>query len=210
MRHLTLMITLCMLAPLARASVVEYDVSVDTSQLTGAFGNIYLQFDGINDAQFATVSITDFATTGTLEGLQFSFGDVSGSLPGTLTIDNGAALNQYSELLQFGSSISFDVTFGGPAVTDPNGTSSSGSTFALAFTGLNGVPLFTSDGVVGVINLNLDGSLQPIAYSDITSFTAVAPEPGSLALVIPGVLCLAAAAFCKRMRKSRPPLGRLV
>jgi hypothetical protein len=51
-----------------------------------------------------------------------------GALPGTLWFDNVAGFNDYFTGFAFGSTLSFLVNFSGPAVTSPDGVSTSGST----------------------------------------------------------------------------------
>jgi hypothetical protein len=84
----------------------------------------------------------------------------------------------------------FDIRLFGPAVNAPDGTSSSGSTFAFSmFLDAAGtVPALTTDltdGFASLANINLDGSISVTNFSTATTVTSVSavPEPGSLALI---------------------------
>src|SRR5690242_17131863 len=101
----------------ARAGFV-YQVSADTSSLNGQSGFIDLQFNPGGSAESATASVTGFQTTGTAAVLAASVvdtGDASGALPGTLTFDNGTGFNDIFQGITFGTGLSFQVTFSGPA-----------------------------------------------------------------------------------------------
>jgi hypothetical protein len=116
---------------------------------------------------------------------------VSGSLPGTVTFDNGTALNDYFQGFMFGTTLSFSVDLEGPAVNSPDGTSTSGSTFAFSmFSDSAGtVPVLTTDtvnGFAGTLELNLDGTASPSNPSPQTVISNVSPvpEPSSFALLL--------------------------
>jgi hypothetical protein len=113
---------------------------------------------------------------------------VSGTLPGTLTFDNGTALNDYFEGFTFGTVLKFDVSLYGPALSSPDGTSTSGSSFGFSmFSDLGTTPALTSDLVDGIalsVNVNLDGSTTLTNSSSQTSVEAAGvavPEPGGFA-----------------------------
>jgi PEP-CTERM motif len=124
-------------------------------------------------------------------------GGVSGTLPGLLTIDNSTAFNDYFQGFNYGDSISFLITLGGPAIDSPNGTATSGSTFGFAmFDATGGNPLLTTDpnGNAFTIDVNLDGST---AVNDFSAKAQVAlaarpvPEPASfwlLGIVLAGII----------------------
>ena len=134
------------LAVPAEAGVV-YSVSVDTSLLTsGTTGNLNFQFNPGGGSQEASASLSNFTTDGTLTGVPTLTGDVSGTLPGTVTFGNSTAFNDYFHGFTFGSSFSFLLTLYGPAIDAPNGTATSGTTFGVAmFDDLGTTPLLTTD-----------------------------------------------------------------
>lgn len=116
-------------------------------------------------------------------------GDLTGTLPGTLTFDNGTAFNDYFDYFTFGTTLSFDVDLYGPAITSPDGTSTSGSAFAFSiFSDAAGtMPALTTDTTFGIatrIDVNLDGSTNVTNNSSqatVGPVTSVAaPEPSSV------------------------------
>jgi hypothetical protein len=174
-----------------------YDVTIDTSSISGMVGSLDFNFDpGFLVTQAASLQILGFASDGTLVSCAANVqgfcptGDVSGLLPGTLTLDNGTAFNDYFDDFTFGTTLSFDVSLYGPALSSPGGATS-GSTFAFSmFSDPAGtVPVLTSDTIDGfafTIDVNLDGTTTVTNFSSETTVTPAGssvPEPGSLPLL---------------------------
>jgi hypothetical protein len=182
-------------AATAMANVITYDVTVNTSSISGTTGSLDFNFNpGSLVTQSASLQILSFTSNGTLAGSPELTGDASGALPGTLTFDNGSGFNDYFEGFTFGSTLSFDVSLYGPALSSPDGTSTSGSTFAFSmFSDAAGTtPTLTSDttdGFAFTVDVNLDGSTTVTNYSSETGIVAASgpvsavPEPGNLALI---------------------------
>ncbi len=164
---------------------ITYDLSVDTSSITGTIGSLDLNFNpGPLVTQSASLQILNFTSNGLLAGGTTLTGDVAGVLPATLTFDNGTGFNDYFEGFTFGSTLSFQVSLYGPALSSPDGTSTSGSTFAFSmFSDADGtIPTLTSDttnGFAATIDVNLDGSTSMESF--IQGQTIV-PEPTSFGL----------------------------
>ena len=142
--------------------------------------------------QAASLQILDFTSDGTLAGGPTLTGDVVGALPATLTFDNGTGFNDYFEGFTFGSTLSFQVSLYGPALSSPDGTSTSGSTFAFSmFSDAAGtMPALTTDttdGFAFTIDVNLDGTTTVTNFSAQTTVepatTPAVPEPGTLPLM---------------------------
>src|ERR1700675_1870458 len=196
--RILILITLCLsLAGASSASPILYLVTVNTGSIAGTGGSLDFQFNpGPLATQAANLQILSFASNGTL-GTSGLSGDVSGALPGTVSFDNGGGFNDYFTGFTYGTTISFLVNLFGPAVTSPDGTSASGSSFAFSmFSDSAGtVPVLTSDTVDGfalTTNINLDGTTTLTNSSGPTDVTLVAaiPEPGTLLLVGLGLLGL--------------------
>jgi hypothetical protein len=177
-------------ASLASADPITYGASVNTSGLSGTVGSLEFQFNpGPLFSQSASLQILNFASDGTLAGTPTLTGDISGALPTTLTFDNGTGFNDYFEGFTFGSTISFDVRLYGPALSSPDGVSTSGSTFALSmFSDAAGtIPALTNDQTNGFAltkDVNLDGKTTVTNSSAQTSIapptSAAVPEPSSI------------------------------
>jgi len=69
---------------------------------------------------------------GSLAGSPVLTGHADGALPATVTLDNRTAFNDYFEGFKFGSTLAFNVSLFGPALSAPDGVSTSGSTFAFS------------------------------------------------------------------------------
>jgi hypothetical protein len=188
------------LASIASAAPITYNVAIDTSSISGTAGALDFNFNpGPLVTQAASLQILNFTSDGTLAGSPVLTGDVAGALPATVTFDNGTPFNDYFEGFTFASALSFDVSLFGPALSAPDGTSTSGSTFAFSmFSDPAGtIPVLTSDKTNGfalTVSVNLDGS------TTLTSFVSTGPsvpEPDSLALVATGLTITLGALFLR-------------
>jgi len=178
-------------ASLASAGTITYVVTVNTSSISGTAGSLDLNFNpGPLVTQAASLQILSFSSDGTLAGSPTLTGDVSGALPSTLTFDNGTAFNDSFEGFSFGSSLLFNVSLYGPALSSPDGTSTSGSTFAFSmFSDPAGtIPALTSDAIDGfafTVDVNLDGTTTVTNFSSETSISpaSAVPEPSNFLLL---------------------------
>jgi hypothetical protein len=159
-----------------------YDVTVNTSSISGDAGSLDFQFNpGPLVTEPATLQILDFTTDGTLDAPAFPTGDVTGTLPGTLSFDTLTVFNDYFEDFTFGSKLSFDVTISGTA----GGTSGSAFAFSMFSDQAGAVPVLTSDpnGIAFLENLNTDGTTTPTEVSPEVVATSPVPEPRTLLLL---------------------------
>ena len=138
-----------LLAAVPVSADVTYQVTVNTSSISGTTGSLDFQFNpGPLVTQSASFQILNFQSDGTPAGAcPCITGDASGQLPATLTFDNGAAFNDYFDNFKFGTTISFAVSFSGPALSMPDGVSTSGSSFVFSMVSdLAGtIPVLTGD-----------------------------------------------------------------
>jgi PEP-CTERM motif len=179
-------------ASIASAAPVTYDVSVDTSSISATAGSLDFNFNpGPLVTQPASLQILDFTSDGMLAGSPTLTGDVAGALPATLTFDNGTGFNDYFEGFTFGATLSFQVSLYGPALSSPDGTSTSGSAFAFSmFSDAAGtIPALTTDttdGFAFTTDVNLNGT-TPVtnssAQTTIVPVNPAVPEPGTLPLM---------------------------
>jgi hypothetical protein len=182
----------------ASADAIEYQVTVNTSSIAGTSGSLDFQFNpGPLVSQAADLQILGFTSDGTLVAPGFPTGDVSGTLPGTLSFVNDQFFNDYFEDFNFGTTLTFDVAFNGPALTAPDG-SAAGSAFAFSmFSDPDGtVPVLTNDttdGFAVTVAVNADGTTTPTNNSPELQISTVAPEPSSTGLLCAGLLAVAIA-----------------
>jgi hypothetical protein len=178
--------------PLMSASPITYSVTVNTSSVSGTAGSLDFQFDpGPFVSQPASLQILAFAGNGTLAGTPSVTGDISGALPTTVTFDNGSGFNDYFQDFTFGSTLLFSVSLYGPGLTSPNGTATSGSTFAFSmFSDAAGtVPVLTTDltdGFAFEVDVNLVGTATITNFSaqtTVSAGTSSAPEPSSFVFI---------------------------
>ena len=184
------------------AGSMIYLVTVNTGAISGASGFLDFTFAPGYDSQSAFASIGSFFSDGSLSGSPQVNGSVSGALPGAVTIDNSAAFNDYFQGFDFGATIQFRLSLGGPAVTSPNGTSASGSTFGFGIFDPTGmIPLLTTDpnGFAFIVDVNLDGSATTTVFPadaqgtpPVAALDSITPEPSSFAFLALGLAVMLA------------------
>jgi hypothetical protein len=169
---------------------MSFSVSVNTSSLSGQSGYLDFQFNpGDGSAEAATATVTLFQTIGGVLSQPAALtGDATGSLPGTLTLDNGTVYNDIFQGFNYGNTFSFILTLSGPAVANPGGAV--GSAFAVSLYAADGfTPLLTTDpnGSVATIDLNSNGTTSVFTFPQsstdntpaATVTSATVPEPSS-------------------------------
>ena len=176
----------------ARAGMVTYVVTADTSSLSGLSGYLDFQFNPNGAAPVApnttSATITAFTTDGVLGAPLPPIGDASGGplpLPVTIVNDDPGLTNDYTQGITFGTTLTFDVTLSGTDV----GAASAGDLFAFSLQDVNFVGSSTGPGgSIVTIAVNADGSTTGTAYDPInpggptatvTPLGAV-PEPSSV------------------------------
>jgi hypothetical protein len=209
---------IALLPPAAHAGAV-FSVYTDTSSIANQSGYIDLWFSYFAGAYDGTASITSFSTDGVLGscGAGCTTHDASGELPGVVTISNGAPGgfldDDYFQAITFGSYISFELTFSGPALTAPGALGS--STFTLTYYDgiVNYNPLLSADlsGASARLTIQPDNTIarEVFAAADGSFYTTLnsvpdnpsTPEPSSLALIGGGMLALAAGIARERLRR---------
>jgi hypothetical protein len=202
------------------AAPITYAVNVNTSSITGTAGSLDFNFNpGLSATQAASLQILSFASNGSLVNCAANVqgfcptGDVSGQLPATLTFDNGTGFNDYFDDFTFGTTISFDFSLYGPALSSPDAVSTSGSTFAFSmFSDAAGtIPALTTDTADGwalLVNVNLDGTTTPTDVSAQTMATplgSLTPEPATLTETALGIGVWATLRFCRRRLRHGGP-----
>lgn len=179
------------------ATLILYQVNVDTQALNGQSGYLDFQFNpGGSSALPATATVTNFTPLGNLIPLDPNdlstgpSGDVSGSLDSSLTLKNSTAYNDFFQGFTYGSNLSFNVTLSGDALNNPSG-STYGSSFAFSLYDSSGTTLLlTTDPYGSVMTINVDaGGTMSVETFDtpggglpvgsVSPLVTSAPEPSS-------------------------------
>ena len=169
---LLLAFSLWSLTPVRTAMAdITYDVTVNTSSLTGTSGYIDFQFNPANlefTIRYRQLEQLRHRRRCGPAGLSVRRrdGPRTGPLtPPPLSFDNGTALNELTYNFVYGTTISFDLTLSGTAMSGgaPAGAS---STFALTLLDGGGNAFSTGPGgAIVTIVVNPDGSTTGTAYS---------------------------------------------
>jgi hypothetical protein len=192
--HQAMCISLLIISGCAFAAPITYSVTANTAAIAGTVGSLDFNFNpGPGFTQAASVQIIGFSSDGTVDGGALLTGDASGSLPSTVLFDNGTGYNDYFQTFTYGSTLSFEISLFGPALSAPDGISTSGSAFAFSlFSDPAGTtPVLTSDltdGFAYTVNVNLDGTTTATDY--LIQSTTPVPEPSSITLFLIGYGCL--------------------
>jgi hypothetical protein len=164
----------------AVAGTVSYQVSVDTSLVSGTPGGIYLDFSPGSDV--TEIDVSGFNPLGGLSGgPSFTDGGVSGTLDtNDLVFTPQYATNDYGEALTFSATLSFNVTFSAPVV------GSTGSEFDIELTQSDLVTpilsddLTTANDVIADFTTDGSGNFTTYATADATiTLNSSTPEPNT-------------------------------
>jgi hypothetical protein len=188
----------------AYTAAFEYDVTLDTSAITGTSGFLDLQFNPgtIPGAPGAQATISLFGGDAILHnvGAQNGTGDVTGALPGELVFQNTTQFNDFFQEVTFGSSTSFRVTFSGVFLTALSGDHTA---FSVSLYDADGItPLLTADpsGALTIFDLAPGGAITPAIFNPSVANVAAVPLPAA-AVLFPTGLSLLAVAFHRLERR---------
>jgi hypothetical protein len=197
------------------AASVVYNVTVDTSSVSGQTGYLDFQFNpGNATTQAATAQILNF-TGGTIGPPPSINGNVTGNLPNPVTIVNSTALNEDFQGFTYGSTFSFTLVLSGPAIDSPNGTATAGTTFGLGLYDAGQNPILTNQGALsglaGEVDINLNGTTTATAFprspaggpSVVTLVQALASIPTLNGSGLMGLALLLLAAAALVLRRGR-------
>ncbi len=182
----------CVLLLLALPAAANplYVFSVDPSGLSGQPGYLDMQFNpGVlpgTQLAYATASANSYISPAPWI-IQFATSVKTGDVRGELIDDfvyfaNDSSYNDYFIPTIYGHALDYlSVSFDGPAITSPDSTSISGSTFAISFFDQNMNPVLTNnpDGFAALIHLNPDGT------TDAETFPNTDGGPSALTVVYP-------------------------
>lgn len=187
---------------LALADPLGYHVEIDTSAFSGAGFLDFAFIAGNSRAPGASATLSNFS--GAFGALESQEGNVSGSVPGSLTFGNSGAYNDWFHNVTLGGKFAFNIVFGGEFL---NTAGNAGTTF--------GVGLLDASGTAYLGNVNgnlLQFELTPLTggvpasiagstYANIASISAV-PEASEWLMLTGG---LALIGFALRRRQPVMP-----
>jgi hypothetical protein len=162
-----------------------YSVSIDTSLIAGQHGSLFFFLDaGLSPFDPATATVGGF-TGGTLD---------AGILPADLALTNNPP-SLYQQGITYGSLIQFSLTLAGPAISSPDPGAVGGTDFALFLLDGSGNALLTDDPAGSVLDASIEPGTGRVSFTTFPnnggpSVVALAPEPGSMLLLLSGVAIL--------------------
>jgi hypothetical protein len=178
-------------------AALTYHLTLDSSSLAGQQGFLDVQLipGESPGAPSAIATLSDFMISGGALGAPVSIdGDVTGNLPGEVTLGNGTALNAILQPLSpVGNSISLQISFAGDFLTTP---SSIGTSFSLALLDAQLNPLLSGDANGRLVVFDLADGAAP--YNDFSERLEVAAVPEAEAWVVLLVGICAAGAVARR------------
>jgi len=166
-----------------------YEIHVDTTSISGTVGYLDFQFNpGAPPVDAASATLSGFTSDGTLGTPLSNVGDVSGSLPGTVGINNTDVQNEYTDGFTFGSFFDVFVNLDIPIIS---GNAQSGDSFLLTLDDSNFDPLIGEGGSIGqLVEIDLDTNGNPTVQNfspNGEATVALTPEPSSLLLLVTGL-----------------------
>ncbi|MEG0879958.1 MAG: NF038129 family PEP-CTERM protein [Janthinobacterium sp.] len=183
---------------LAVADPLAYRVEIDTSQFSGAGFLDFAFIAGNSPAPGASAVLSNFS--GAFGALASQEGNVSGSVPGTLTFGNGGAYNDWFHNVTLGGKFGFNIVFGGDFL---NTAGNAGTTFGVGLLDYSGMAyLGNANGnllqfELTPLNGGLPASIAGSTYASIASISAV-PEASEWMMLTGG---LALIGFALRRRQ---------
>jgi hypothetical protein len=167
-------------------------IHIDTSSLNGTGSD--LAFDLIDGGSPAnTLAVSGFASDGTL-GAASATGDVTGTLPGVVTLGDTTFFNEYLQNLTLGNSLTFIFDTSGNSAA-PTSVPDAFSFFLLdANTSLPLVVTSDPTGANALFLFNIGTSTLPEIYSSnnvqvtAQAVTNPVPEPNTLVLLVIGLV----------------------
>lgn len=158
-----LIIALVVFVASSAFAAFTYDVSIDTSSLSGQQGYLYLDYYPGNSSVASIATVANFATNGTLGSQDtvdvMNGAAVSGTLPSSVVLANTNGANDYLQAVTFGNTMSFSLSLlNTQAFTQPPYQGGSVFSFSLSSDALGSNPLITPSGTLFTVTLNDDGT----------------------------------------------------
>lgn len=193
-----------LLSGISIAHAAPIGITIDTSALSGTASQ--LAFDLIDGGPPEnTIIISNFSTDGTL-GTASTIGDVTGALPGTLSLSDSSFFNEYLQDLMIGSHISFVIEDSGNA---PDFTSFPDGFSVFLLDPSTGLPLSSTSDPTGadslfLLNIGISSGLEIFQADNVSVTATTVPEPNSLLLVIAGLAIVGTCLLIRYGRGQQP------
>ena len=179
-----------LLAGGAQAGDITYEIAVDTSLFQSTSGYLDFQLNpGNPPVDQATATISGFTTDGTLGAVLPDMGDVSGSLPGSVVINNTDVTNEYTQAFTIGSFFDVFVELDIPTVS---GNATGGNIFTLDLQDSGFNSLFATS-PAAAIEIGLDATTgEPTVTNNTNGAAEVTqtPEPSTFVLIGIGLVSI--------------------
>jgi hypothetical protein len=181
-----------------RADMITYDVTVDTSSVSGTLGSLDFQFNPSGLGPDVLQAVISNFTGGTLVGSPALNGDAAGSLigpPNAVTLEDSTGLNEAIQDFDYGSAFSFKVTFS--ALSGSLASANPGAQFSLTLyddRGATGNQLLSSSdpsGAALLIDFNPNGVTNSPEVTAVPEGPSGVPKPASILLAGLGAAGLA-------------------
>ena len=188
------------------ASADTLNVTVGTVSLSGTSATLAFDFIDGDGVVNNSISISNFQSDATL-GSTVTTGDVSGSLPGPVTLSDAQFFNELLVPLTLATSVSFSLEYTNVVGSPPDSFSlfllDPSAINSLVTTDLSGDALLQIQMNTTHANVSLPGNIAPaLSISTNSVVTTPTPEPSSEALLAIGCLCIAIlSSACVRRRR---------
>jgi hypothetical protein len=177
-----LVIAVIMFAATSAFADYSYNFDVNTSSLSGTNGYLDLQFSPGSYSGTASAVVSNFSSDAALNSVIIT-GDVTGALPGTITLNNTTGFNDYYQAVTFGNNVHFSLNLSGAA----------DNAFGLFFFANDGsTPLLTSDmtnGAAATVTLTPTGTV--LTNNSAQTLASPTPIPAAAWLFGSGLMGLA-------------------
>ena len=195
-RSLRLALVACLVAVPWVARAIDYQVSIDTTPLSGQAGYVAFDLVGGTPGVVNTVVLSDFVSSSEL-GAGSASGDVIGALPMEVTLASTGFFNEYLQAVTFAEGLtSFSLSISGQHT--PGDIPDQ---FALFLLDQTSAPFATSDptNASALIVIDLVQVPQPQLYASVWATVTLVPEPAASALLAVG---LAGLVVLRALRRS--------
>jgi hypothetical protein len=180
---LTALVLACGVGAASAADEV-YQVTIDTTALSGQDGYLDFLLLGLQNASPVQAQISGFS--GDYTAQSYTAGATSGSVASTLTIGNGEAWNEVGQWVHFGGVFTFNLSFYASTA------SGAGTTLSIAL--LDGAFNYLGTAADVVTISLLSGAVDTVSVNSQFAAVSPVPEPATWLMLAVGLVLMAYAA----------------